>query len=116
MQARRPKFMQPARFQPAFANKMDSEFEPSRREMIDGFAFAFAAALAHEKAALAVTPVDLKDDRAAKKSGYDITYEARDLDLPQNVRDGFTQARSSVADTKKRVLESSKRLGSVLDD
>merc|ERR1712151_1282070 len=112
--------MQPrrSRFQPVSvsANKMGNEFEPSRREMIDGLAFAFAAALAQEKAALAVTPVDLKDDRKAKATGFDITYEARDLDLPQNVRDGMTQARTSAADTKKRVAESVKRLEAVQSD
>merc|ERR1719230_358159 len=114
MQPRRPLFLQPERFQPASASKMESEF--GRREMMDGLAFAFAAGLAHEKAAFAVTPVDLKDDRAAKKSGYDITYEARDLDLPQNVRDGFTQARGSTVETKKRVAESVKRIEGVLAD
>merc|ERR1712224_392092 len=61
-------------------------------------------------AAIAVTPVDLKDDRKAKSMGYDLIYEARDLDLPQNVRDGLTQARSSVSDTKKRVAESKTRI------
>merc|ERR1711881_160145 len=59
---------------------------------------------------LAVTPVDLKDDRKVKSTGYELIYEARDLDLPQNVRDGLTQARSSVSDTKKRVAESKKRI------
>merc|ERR1712093_940314 len=59
---------------------------------------------------IAVTPVDLKDDRKAKSTGFDVIYEARDLDLPQNVRDGLTQARSSVDDTKKRVAESKKRI------
>merc|ERR1712054_182814 len=64
---------------------------------------------------LAVTPVDLKDDRSAKSTGFDLIYEARDLDLPQNVRDGLTQARTSVDDTKKRVVESKKRItGEVL--
>merc|ERR1712046_518110 len=58
----------------------------------------------------AVTPVDLKDDRKAKSMGYDIIYEARDLDLPQGVRDGLTQARSSITDTKKRVSESKSRI------
>merc|ERR1712178_622860 len=58
----------------------------------------------------AVTPVDLKDDRKGKSVGFDLIYEARDLDLPQNVRDGLTQARSSVDDTKKRVSESKKRI------
>merc|ERR1712118_212106 len=37
--------------------------------------------------------------------GFDLIYEARDLDLPQDVRDGLTQARSSVDETKKRVVE-----------
>merc|ERR1719389_857475 len=60
--------------------------------------------------ALALTPVDLKDDRKAKSTGFDLIYEARDLDLPQNIRDGLTQARSSVEDTKKRVAESKKRI------
>merc|ERR1712193_220753 len=58
----------------------------------------------------ALTAVDLKDDRKAKSTGFDIIYEARDLDLPQNVRDGLTQARNSVDDTKKRVAESKKRI------
>merc|ERR1719267_61355 len=60
--------------------------------------------------AFAVTPVDLKDDRKAKSTGYDLIYEARDIELPQNVRDGLTQARGSVSDTEKRVLESIRRL------
>merc|ERR1712187_476238 len=55
--------------------------------------------------ALALTPVDLKDDRNAKSAGFDIIYEARDLDLPQNVREGFTQSRSSLDETKNRVVE-----------
>merc|ERR1712176_1735671 len=114
MQSRQPLFLQPERFQPASASKMESEF--GRREMMDGLAFAFAAGLAHEKAAFAVTPVDLKDDRKAKATGFDITYEARDLDLPQNICDGLTQARTSSADTKKRVAESIKRLEGVLSD
>merc|ERR1711977_615097 len=59
---------------------------------------------------IAVTPVDLKDDRSAKSTGFELIYEARDLDLPQNVRDGLTQARNSVDDTKKRVAESKKRI------
>merc|ERR1711977_341345 len=53
----------------------------------------------------ALTAVDLKDDRKAKSTGFDLIYEARDLDLPQDVRDGLTQARSSVDETKKRVVE-----------
>merc|ERR1719152_718898 len=69
----------------------------------------FAAVISSPKT-VALTPVDLKDDRKAKSTGYELIYEARDLDLPQNVRDGLTQARSSVDDTKKRVAESKKRI------
>merc|ERR1712146_167809 len=63
------------------------------------------------KGAFAVSPVDIKDDRAAVGKGIDIIYEARELDLPQNVRDGFTQAREGGADfAKKRVAEMVGRL------
>merc|ERR1712216_45491 len=62
-----------------------------------------------------VTPVDLKDDRLAKASGFDLIYEARDLDLPQNIRDGLTQSRGSLTETKNRVSESKLRFaGEVL--
>eukprot|EP00747_Dinoflagellata_sp_TGD_P152518 gnl/TRDRNA2_/TRDRNA2_177313_c0_seq3.p1 gnl/TRDRNA2_/TRDRNA2_177313_c0~~gnl/TRDRNA2_/TRDRNA2_177313_c0_seq3.p1 ORF type:complete len:246 (+),score=53.56 gnl/TRDRNA2_/TRDRNA2_177313_c0_seq3:81-818(+) len=83
----------------------------SRRDMLSGLALAFAAAGAlQDNAAYALSPVDLKDDRKAKSTGFDLIYEARDLDLPQNVRDGFTQARSSLDDTRKRAAESGKRI------
>merc|ERR1719213_131096 len=82
----------------------------SRRNMLSGLALAFAAAGMQDKAAYALSPVDLKDDRKAKSTGFDLIYEARDLDLPQNVRDGMTQARGSLDDTKKRVAESKKRI------
>merc|ERR1712100_708482 len=68
------------------------------------------AAVSLSFSSTAVTPVDLKDDRKAKSMGFDLIYEARDLDLPQGVRDGLTQARSSVSDTKKRVAESKTRI------
>merc|ERR1719456_1320681 len=67
-------------------------------------------ALTASSSSFAVTPIDLKDDRKAKSGGFDLIYEARDLELPQNVRDGLTQARSSVSYTKKRVEESKKRI------
>merc|ERR1711904_647600 len=70
-----------------------------------GLAFLFVS-----DSVSALSPVDLKDDRKVKSTGFDIIYEARDLDLPQNVRDGLTQARNSVDDTKKRVAESKKRI------
>merc|ERR1711907_171781 len=76
----------------------------------DRHAVASLIALTALSEALAVTPVDLKDDRKAKSTGFELIYEARDTDLPQNVRDGLTQARSSVDGTKKRVAESKKRI------
>lgn len=41
--------------------------------------------------------------------------EARDLDLPQNERDGMTQARTSLDDTKARVKASEARIDSKLE-
>ncbi len=35
--------------------------------------------------------IDVFDDRKARDNGFDIIYEARDLDLPQSTRDGMTQ-------------------------
>jgi len=85
----------------------------ARREVLAGFVAAGAALLAAPKAQ-AATPVDLFDDRKVRDTGFDLIYEARDLDLPQNVRDGMTQARTSLDDTKKRVQESEKRIDSAL--
>lgn len=47
--------------------------------------------------------------------GFDIIYEARDLDIPQNEREGFTQARSDVESTKARVKASEARIDSDLE-
>merc|ERR1712100_632180 len=66
--------------------------------------------LSISSSSIALSPVDVKDDRKAKSVGFDLIYEARDLDLPQNIRDGLTQARSSVDDTKRRLAESKKRI------
>jgi photosystem II oxygen-evolving enhancer protein 3 len=60
--------------------------------VLAGFVAGAAALLAAPKAQ-AVTPVDLFDDRKARNNGFDLIYEARDLDLPQAVRDGLTQVR-----------------------
>lgn len=61
-------------------------------QVLAGFVAAGAALLAAPKAQ-AVTPVDLFDDRKARNTGFDLIYEARDLDLPQSERDGLTQVR-----------------------
>jgi len=86
----------------------------SRRAVLSGF-LAGAAALTMSPAAQALTPVDLFDDRAVREKGFDIIYEARELDLPQSVRDGLTQARSSLEDTKQRVKESEARIDADLE-
>lgn len=62
----------------------------------------------------AANAVDIIDDRQAKAKGFDIIYEARDLDLPQAQRDGLLQARSDVELTKKRIAESKARIAGKL--
>jgi len=83
-------------------------------QVLSGFA-ATAAALLAAESAQANTPIDLFDDRKARKNGFDIIYEARELDLPQNVREGFTQARGDIKATITRVKESEKRLDSTVE-
>merc|ERR1719498_781772 len=99
--------MPPARAMPE--NDLE-EVVVERRGLLNALAFAAAASAA--QAAQAATPVDIKDDRLnkPKMKGYDLIYEARDLDLPQSTRDGFDQIRGSIADTKGRVMESKKRM------
>merc|ERR1712182_24901 len=82
---------------------------PASRILVAGLVAGLTSEMV-TKQSIAVTPVDLKDGRSAKSTGFDLIYEARDLDLPQNVRDGMTQARGSLDDTKKRVAESKKRI------
>jgi hypothetical protein len=52
---------------------------------------------------------------ACYPAGFDLIYEARDLDLAQNVRDGMTQARTDLDATKKRVKESEARIDAALE-
>jgi len=56
------------------------------------------------------TPINIKDFRyqrgTTKVAGFDIIYEARDLDLDQDTRDGLSQARKDLSFTKNRVKES----------
>eukprot|EP00887_Chlorella_sp_A99_P000481 scaffold17.g481.t1 len=82
----------------------------SRRAVLGGLVAGFAALTAS-----AANAIDLVDDRKAREKGFDIIYEARDLDLPQNVREGFTQARQDIASTKKRLAESERRIDSELE-
>jgi hypothetical protein len=83
-------------------------------QVLSGF-LAGAAALTLATPAQALTPVDLIDDRKVKTTGFDLIYEARELDLPQNVRDGMTQARQSLDETKKRVKASEARIDASLE-
>ena len=50
--------------------------------------FAALAGLAVAKTANAV---DIKDARKVREKGFDLIYEARELELPQATRDGLTQ-------------------------
>jgi len=86
----------------------------SRRAVLTGF-FAGAAALTLGNQVQAATPVDVFDDRKVREKGFDLIYEARDLDLPQNVRDGLTQQRQSIDSTKQRVKESETRIDTDLE-
>jgi len=103
------------RLQPALATPMQAALprhstvaNAERRDMMTGLALGLGSVAA--KNAFAVTGVDVKDDRGAVKKGFDIIYEARELDLPQNQRDGLSQFRESGDATKKRLAESSDRL------
>jgi photosystem II oxygen-evolving enhancer protein 3 len=87
----------------------------ARREVLAGFVAAGASLLAVGQVQAAATPVDLKDDRTVRSRGFDLIYEARDLDLAQNVRDGMTQARTDLDATKKRVKESEARIDAALE-
>merc|ERR1719313_1447479 len=102
------KFLQPSRGRYTTAltratpeQSIDRELALERRELLNAAAFAVAASFAG--AASAATPVDIKDDRKARSTGFDLIYEARDTDLDQATRDGLTQARSSIKDTQARV-------------
>jgi photosystem II oxygen-evolving enhancer protein 3 len=116
VQQPRMQFLQPSKARPIAqplraTPERDTEVAIERRGLLNAFAFAAAAGLLNAKEAMAdATPVDLKDDRKAKNYGFDIIYEARDLDLPQDVRDGLTQARSSIPETKARVLSAKKKI------
>ncbi|KXZ43843.1 hypothetical protein GPECTOR_79g122 [Gonium pectorale] len=87
----------------------------SRRAVLGGLLSTAVVALSAGKASAAATPVDLFDDRKARDTGFDLIYEARDLDLPQSTRDGFDQARTSLEATKARVKESEARIDADLE-
>lgn len=80
--------------------------EDSRRAVLGGLVLGGLAAIS----APAANAADIIDDRKAKANGFDIIYEARDLDLPQGQRDGLSQFRGDVEMTKKRITESKGRI------
>ncbi len=49
------------------------------------------AAIAGLAVARTANAVDIKDARKVRDKGFDLIYEARELELPQSVRDGLTQ-------------------------
>jgi photosystem II oxygen-evolving enhancer protein 3 len=104
LQPSRVKFMQPsrARYMPVQATpEQSTESALERREVLNAAVFAAAASVV--QAASALSPVDIKDYRKVRETGFDIIYEARDLDLPQSSRDGLDQARASLPATIARV-------------
>ncbi|KAG1673012.1 hypothetical protein FOA52_005942 [Chlamydomonas sp. UWO 241] len=86
----------------------------SRRAVLGGF-LASAVLVSSKAAFAAATPVDIIDDRKAIATGFDLIYDARDLDLPQNERDGITQGRTDLEATKLHVKEAEKRIDTQLD-
>jgi hypothetical protein len=84
-------------------------------QVLSGFLAGAAALTMGAQGAQALTPVDVFDDRKVKATGFDLIYEARDLDLDQRTRDGMTQARKSLDETKKRVKASEARIDAELE-
>ena len=66
--------------------------------------------------ALKAGAVDLQDERQVRQRGFDLIYEARDLDLDQSTRDGLTQYRKNIDSTKTRVKEAERIIDTKLDN
>lgn len=83
-----------------------------RRAVFAGLVAGVTALTSGTAGANVATPVDLFDDRkrTAPSTGWDIIDEARDGDLPINVRDGISQYRKDLVATKARFTESAKRI------
>ena len=65
--------------------------------------------------ALKANAVELEDDRAVRQKGFDLIYEARDLDLDQATRDGLSQYRKNIDSTKARVKEAERIVDTKLE-
>jgi photosystem II oxygen-evolving enhancer protein 3 len=83
-----------------------AQAQDTRRQLLSGL----AAGLISLTAVAGANAADLRDDRSARQRGFDIIYEARDLDLDQDTRDGMSQSRQNLDFTKSRVKESEKRI------
>lgn len=86
----------------------------SRRTFLSSLAAGVALVAANS--AQALSPVDLKDDRAVVAKGFMNTYEARNGSLPQDVRDGSAAAKGDIEFTKNRVKLSEARIDAELED
>jgi photosystem II oxygen-evolving enhancer protein 3 len=61
------------------------------------------------------TKMNIIDDRKAISKGFDIIYEARDLDLDQRQRDGMTQVKEDTKLAAANIKESSKRIKTLIE-
>lgn len=84
-------------------------------QVLSGFLAGVAALSVAGSASATATPVDIIDDRKVIAKGFNIIYEARDLALSQSERDGLSQPRASLEDTRARVKLSEDRLDKELE-
>ncbi|DBB05851.1 hypothetical protein WJX82_007945 [Trebouxia sp. C0006] len=84
--------------------------QETRRQVLSGFVAGVVSLTALKAGA-----VDLQDERDVRQRGFDIIYEARDLDLDQSTRDGLTQYRKNIDSTKARIKEAERILDNNLD-
>ncbi|KAA6420957.1 MAG: oxygen-evolving enhancer chloroplast precursor [Trebouxia sp. A1-2] len=84
--------------------------QETRRQVLSGLVAGVVSLTALKAGA-----VDLQDERDVRQRGFDIIYEARDLDLDQSTRDGLTQYRKNIDSTKARIKEAERILDNNLD-
>lgn len=105
-----------ANVRPSRTSRVAVHATQDRRAVLSGFlAGAAALTLAPQPSVAVPQDLGLKDFRDQRQKGFDIIYEARDLDLDQDTRDGLAQARKDLNATKSRVKESEKRIDQQLD-
>ncbi|DBA90304.1 TPA: hypothetical protein ACH3X1_003591 [Trebouxia sp. C0004] len=84
--------------------------QETRRQVLSGLVAGVVSLTALKAGA-----VDLQDERDVRQRGFDLIYEARDLDLDQSTRDGLTQYRKNIDSTKARIKEAERILDNNLD-